>query len=229
MRSANASGRRRKPAPWRADVRPGTGAPAPGAVAHVQVFPYEVAARPGQKQAFTRAAVRRQGQLHSRRAGRGGDVDASISCSGTVGADGIYVAPAQGSTRGLRQGDGRRRDRSGARARRSRRCRGPTTSRTPPPRRRRLVDRRARQSVPAHRRGRRQGARAAARRHRRPAREGADGPGRTDRLHDRSRRARRRAAPPARRRRASSTSATRWCSSATARSSSCIRGRRLTR
>ena len=70
---------------------------------------------------------------------------------------------------------------------------------------------------------------AAPRRQRRAPRAHVHRPAGLVELHDRSRRARHRDAPAARRRRPHQRSATGWCSSATARSSSCIRGRRPTR
>ena len=79
------------------------------------MFPYEALLDPGDKQAFTLKLFDAKGNFIRSEPATAAQWTLDL-LQGTVGPDGTYVAPASG-VGGLRQGDGRRRHRPGARAR----------------------------------------------------------------------------------------------------------------
>jgi outer membrane protein assembly factor BamB len=72
----------------------------PGPPAHVQIFPYESLLAPGGKQAFRLRLYDGRGTL-IREEKAGAATWAVDQLAGTVGPDGTYVAPAEGSTAGF--------------------------------------------------------------------------------------------------------------------------------
>ncbi|MGQ0736993.1 MAG: outer membrane protein assembly factor BamB family protein [Acidobacteriota bacterium] len=79
---------------------PAVPAPAADAPASVQVFPYEALLAPGQKQSFRVKLFDANGQL-VREEKAGAAAWAVDQLAGAVGADGVYVAPATGSSAGF--------------------------------------------------------------------------------------------------------------------------------
>ena len=199
-------------------------------VAPAQVFPYEALLAPGGKRSRSRLRlVRCEGQLHP--GGARGDAQWAVDqLRAPSMPKGVFTAPAQGRSAGFVKATVGGVTRPGARARDSRRCRGRSTSR----RRRRsaagVVERRTGQGVSAD--GRRAQASVLVRprddtvgRRAKVLIGPPDWSGYTIEADVRGREH----APPARRRRPDQPALRRWCSSATGRSSSCIRGRRPTK